>query len=36
MENNVNKKVTLDKKDLKKTFMMWWATTELSNSYDRL
>ncbi|MEG0841903.1 MAG: PTS system mannose/fructose/sorbose family transporter subunit IID [Erysipelotrichaceae bacterium] len=33
MEEN---KIQLTQKDLNKTFLMWWLTTELSNSYDRL
>ena len=39
MENNVvenEKKVTLSKKSLKKTYFWWVFTTELSNSYERL
>ena len=34
--NNIQKEVHLDKNDINKTFLVWWLTTELSNSYDRL
>lgn len=30
------KEIRLSQSDLNKTFFRWWATTELSNSYDRL
>lgn len=38
MENtkNISKENKLTKKDLLNTFTMWYFTTELSNSYDRL